>query len=95
MTLDRQAVEQLAHLARLRLDDDELLDVIAKLSGIVEFVDQLARVETGGVLPLAHPLEMTQRLRPDEVTETDGRDRLQQNADQVSDGLYLVPRVIE
>jgi aspartyl-tRNA(Asn)/glutamyl-tRNA(Gln) amidotransferase subunit C len=40
-------------------------------------------------------LHATQRLRPDEVTETDERDSYQKNAAAVSDGLYLVPKVIE
>ncbi|HZW60193.1 MAG TPA: Asp-tRNA(Asn)/Glu-tRNA(Gln) amidotransferase subunit GatC, partial [Woeseiaceae bacterium] len=43
----------------------------------------------------AHPLNQTQRLRADEVTEGDERERIQANAPAVSDGLYLVPKVLE
>ena len=61
----------------------------------VAFVEQLSRVDTTGVEPLAHPLEATQRLRPDVVTETDNREVFQQVAPQTEAGLYLVPKVIE
>ncbi|MEE3214369.1 MAG: Asp-tRNA(Asn)/Glu-tRNA(Gln) amidotransferase subunit GatC, partial [Pseudomonadota bacterium] len=62
---------------------------------ILEMVDQLQAVDTEGVAPLAHPLDATQRLRADEVTETDQRDDFQRCAPQVENGLYLVPRVVE
>ena len=82
-------------LARLKLTDDEYGESVEKLSKIVDFVDQLSRADTSGVVPMAHPLDAAQRLRPDVVTETDERDRYQQNAPAVADGLYLVPKVIE
>jgi aspartyl-tRNA(Asn)/glutamyl-tRNA(Gln) amidotransferase subunit C len=52
-------------------------------------------VDTNNVQPLAHPLDSIQRLRPDNVSETDRRDHYQTLAPQVEAGLYLVPRVIE
>ena len=82
-------------LARLKLTDDEYGESVEKLSKIVDFVDQLSQANTSGVVPMAHPLDAVQRLRPDVVTETDERDRYQQNAPSVADGLYLVPKVIE
>lgn len=82
-------------LARLRLGEDEFAETVDKLSRIVDFVDQLAAAATDDVVPMAHPLEVSQRLRPDTVTETDHRDRIQQNAPAVEGGLYLVPKVIE
>lgn len=82
-------------LARLRLADGEFVETVDKLSRIVDFVDQLARAATDDVLPMAHPLDASQRLRPDEVTEPDDRDHVQRNAPLVQDGLYLVPKVIE
>ncbi len=69
---------------------------VSSLSRIVDFVDELSRAETGGVLPMAHPLDgQQQRMRDDEVTETDHREKYQANAPAVSAGLYVVPRVIE
>ena len=82
-------------LARLKLTDDEYAESVAKLSKIVDFVDQLSQADTSGVVPMAHPLDAAQRLRPDAVTEADERDRYQQNAPSVADGHYLVPKVIE
>ena len=82
-------------LARLRIADDEIDDVAAKLSKIVDFVDQLQAAPTDDVTPMAHPLDQAQRLRPDAVTETDQRDAIQANAVAVKDGLYLVPKVID
>jgi aspartyl-tRNA(Asn)/glutamyl-tRNA(Gln) amidotransferase subunit C len=82
-------------LARLRLAEHEFDDVVAKLSRIVDFVDRLQAAATDDVLPMAHPLDQNQRLRPDEVTESNQRDAIQANAAAVQDGFYLVPKVIE
>ncbi len=66
-----------------------------KLSRIVDFVDQLSQADTENVVPMAHPLHASQRLRPDKVTEPNDRDHVQENAPLVEHGLYLVPKVIE
>lgn len=95
MSLDKDQVRQIAVLARLELSDEEYADSVDKLSRIVDFVDQLSRADTSDVVPMAHPLDVAQRLRPDVVTETNERDRYQENAPSVADGLYLVPKVIE
>ncbi len=95
VSLDKDQVQHIAMLARLRLDDDEFAETVEKLSRIVDFVDQLSQVATDDVVPMAHPLNESQRLRPDEVTEKTDRDRVQQNAPSVDGGLYLVPKVIE
>ena len=95
MSLDKEQVRHIAMLARLKLTDDEYGESVEKLSKIVDFVDQLSQADTAGVVPMAHPLDAVQRLRPDVVTEPDERDRYQQNAPSVADGLYLVPKVIE
>jgi len=96
MSLTRQDVEKIAHLARLSITDAEMPVYVSSLSSIVDFVAELSRVETGSVEPMAHPLDgQRQRLRPDQVTETDQRDKYQANAPSVQAGLYVVPRVIE
>tara|TARA_R110001592_G_scaffold298362_1_gene569086 strand:+ start:86750 stop:87037 length:288 start_codon:yes stop_codon:yes gene_type:complete len=95
MALDRKAVEDIAHLARIALNEDDIPATTAKLSGILDLIDQMQAVDTLGVTPLAHPLETIQRLRADRVTETNQRDVLQAIAPATEDGLYLVPRVIE
>ena len=95
MSLNREDVEKLCLLARLEITTEEIADVQAKLSDIVKLVDQLQAVDTSDVTPMAHPLDRAQRLRPDEVTEIDERERFQRNAQLVDRALYLVPKVIE
>jgi aspartyl-tRNA(Asn)/glutamyl-tRNA(Gln) amidotransferase subunit C len=95
MSLDKTDVAKIAHLARLAVDDDALDGYAGELSRILELVEQMNAVDTRGVEPMAHPLHMTQRLRPDAVTEHDQRERFQAIAPLTEDGLYLVPKVIE
>ncbi|MFQ5983259.1 MAG: Asp-tRNA(Asn)/Glu-tRNA(Gln) amidotransferase subunit GatC [Woeseiaceae bacterium] len=95
MSLSKQQVQHVAMLARLQLQDEELGDVVEKLSSIVDFVDQLQQVPTEDVVPMAHPLNQAQRLRRDVITESNERDVYQANAPAVADGFYLVPKVIE
>jgi aspartyl-tRNA(Asn)/glutamyl-tRNA(Gln) amidotransferase subunit C len=95
MALTPRDVEHIAHLARLEVSDDEISDYVDKLSNIIDLVAELGRLDTTDVAPMAHPLDMAQRLRADEVTETDERDLYQRNAPATRDGYYLVPKVIE
>ncbi len=95
MSFDQSEVEKIAHLARLAVSDDEAKHLTADLSRILDLVAVMDEVDTSGVAAMAHPLHMTQRLRADEVTETDQREQNQKIAPATEDGLYLVPRVIE
>lgn len=95
MSLTKSEVENVAHLARLEITEAEIERVVENLSSIIDFVDQLRGADTGDVLPMAHPLDMNQRLRTDEASEPDQRKRYQANTAAVEAGLYLVPKVIE
>ena len=95
MTLKSDDVRSIAHLARLHIEDEAVAHYVDDLSSILDLVDQMNRVDTEGVAPLANPLDSSQRLRADEVTETDRRDKFQAIAPDVAEGLYRVPRVIE
>jgi aspartyl-tRNA(Asn)/glutamyl-tRNA(Gln) amidotransferase subunit C len=95
VSLSKEQVQHIALLARLSLDEKDVDDMVEKLSSIVDFVDQLQAAPTDDVVPMAHPMDMTQRLRADAVTEGNERDKIQQNAPSVQDGLYLVPKVLE
>jgi aspartyl-tRNA(Asn)/glutamyl-tRNA(Gln) amidotransferase subunit C len=96
MSLTRQDVEKIAHLARLSITAQEMPVYVSSLSSIVDFVDELSRADTEGVLPMAHPLDgQHQRMRADAVSETDNHEKYQRNAPAVTAGLYVVPRVIE
>ena len=95
VSLSKDQVNDIAKLARLTIGSEEVDDVVDKLSRIVEFVDQLQAAPTADVVPMAHPLNKSQRLRPDAVTEANERDRIQVNAGAVKGGLYLVPKVLD
>jgi aspartyl-tRNA(Asn)/glutamyl-tRNA(Gln) amidotransferase subunit C len=96
MALTREQIASIAALARLELTPGEVPVYQESLSRIVDFIGALDRADTAGVIPMAHPLPgLSQRLRPDVVTETDRHEEYQPNAPQVAAGLYLVPKVIE
>jgi aspartyl-tRNA(Asn)/glutamyl-tRNA(Gln) amidotransferase subunit C len=95
MAIEQDEIEKLAELARIRIDQAQIADVTRRLDGILELVDQLQAADTKGVEAMANPLDAHQRLRPDEVTESNRREAFQAIAPAVEDGLYLVPKVIE
>ena len=95
VALPADVVERLLRLSALSLETDEKGLLQGDLDKIVGFINAMQSVDTRGVLPLAHPLDGTQPLRADDVTESIDRDRLQRNAPLARDGLYLVPRVVE
>ena len=95
MTLDADKVKKIAQLARLEIDASAIPGYATNLSNILQLVEQMNAVATDQVEPMAHPLDATQRLREDVVTEANQRDQFQAIAPQVDAGLYLVPKVIE
>jgi aspartyl-tRNA(Asn)/glutamyl-tRNA(Gln) amidotransferase subunit C len=96
MALTREQIASIATLARLDLTPEEIPVYQDSLSRILEFVGALERADTANVTPMAHPLPgLTQRLRPDAVSEVDAHERYQLNAPLTAAGLYLVPKVIE
>ena len=95
MSVQAEDVRRIARLARLAIDPAEAPAYAARLSRILDFVAQMNAVDTRGVEPMAHPLDLGARLRADQVTETDQREQLQASAPQTADGLYLVPQVID
>jgi len=91
-----EQIASIAHLARLSISETEVPVYAESLSRILSLVGELERAGTAGVAPMAHPLPgLTQRLRADEVTETDQHERYQANAPETAASLYLVPKVIE
>ena len=95
MAISEDEVKKVARLARLAVPEERLAAYTQSLSNILNLVDQLSAVDTTGVEPMAHPLDMVQRLREDVVTETEHRAQYQAIAPEVEKGLYLVPKVIE
>lgn len=95
MSLDNKSVEKIAHLARLSVDKADLPEYAKQLNNILELVEQMSSVDTESVIPMAHPMDQKQRLRPDEVLESDQRESFQAIAPETEAGLYLVPKVLE
>jgi aspartyl-tRNA(Asn)/glutamyl-tRNA(Gln) amidotransferase subunit C len=98
MSLGPEQVRKIAHLARLELKPGQESAYARQLSDILEMVGALGRADTDQITPMAHPLDMVQRLRPDVITDPVGeaaRAAFQAIAPAVSEGLYLVPKVIE
>jgi aspartyl-tRNA(Asn)/glutamyl-tRNA(Gln) amidotransferase subunit C len=94
-TLDKSDVEKIAYLARLGIDEQDIPEYASNLTNILDLVEQLNSVNTDDVKPMAHPLDMKQRLREDIVTEENDRENLQAHAPETENGLFLVPKVIE
>lgn len=99
MELHPNDLKRIARLARIAVPDDEVPAMAGQLNGIFGLIDQLQAVDTTGVEPLAHPLDvveaLAQRLREDRVTETDQREANMAAAPVQENGLFLVPKVIE
>lgn len=96
MSLNRRDIDNIALLARLALTEAEIPVYIESLSRIMGLIGELDRADTSHIEPMAHPLPgQRQRLRADDVTETDHHQLYQTNAPQVEAGFYLVPRVLE
>ena len=94
MALSRADVEKVALLGRLELSDDELDQLTKELVQIVEYVDQLAEVDTEGVQPMAHAVEVSNVFASDEVSPSLPRDLALANAPRHNERGYLVPAVL-
>lgn len=95
MSLTLEDVKKIAHLARLNLSENDHELYTSQLSTILNFIDKMSEVDTDSIEPMAHPLDLCQRLRLDDVTEANLRDKYQDIAPETEAGLYLVPKVIE
>ncbi|MBI3146562.1 MAG: Asp-tRNA(Asn)/Glu-tRNA(Gln) amidotransferase subunit GatC [Pseudogulbenkiania sp.] len=95
MSLTHQDVARIAKLARIAVTDAEIEAVGAQLNNIFGLIAQMQAVDTDGIEPMAHPQDVSLRLRDDVVTESDRREAFQAIAPQVENGLFLVPKVIE
>lgn len=95
MSLSDDQIRRIARLARIAIRPDEAGEVAERLNRVLGLIDQMRAVDTSGIEPMSHALDVTQRLRPDEMSEADRRESYQSVAPAVENGLYLVPKVIE
>lgn len=95
MALTANDVIKIAHLARLGIEAGDINAYVEDLSNILRLMESMKSLDTSSVRPMAHPLEQTQRLRPDAVSESDQRETFQRCSARTEAGLYLVPKVME
>lgn len=92
--ISRQDVAHVAHLARLALTEEEIDLFSAQLAAVLDHAGDVAALDTSGVPPTAHPLPVTNVLRPDEPGACLGRDEVLAQAPQAEDGRFRVPRIL-
>jgi len=94
-TIPPEEVHYIAHLARINIDSEQLPRYTRCLSDILSLVSEMQKVDTEEISPMAHPLEVIQPLRADEVTEPNFLSSIETFAPEMEAGLFLVPQVIE
>lgn len=95
MALDKAGVRKIARLARIALEDAELEPLARELSGILDWVEQLEKVDTRSVEPMTSVVAMTLPRRADEVTDGGHPEEVLSNAPERSGGYFVVPKVVE
>lgn len=95
MSVDQDTVRRIARLARIAVRDDELPALAGELNTILDWVEQLAAVDTSGVEPMTSVVDVKMKMREDVVTSGNHLKDVTENAPQSEDGFYVVPRVVE
>jgi len=95
MKFDNDEIKKIAHLARININKNEADKVGEKLEGILGLIEQMTQVNTDGIEPMAHALDITQPLREDKVTEVDITKKSLKLSNETHQSLFIVPRVIE
>ena len=95
MSVDVSTVKKVAGLARIAISDAEADALVPELNNILGWIEQLQEVDTTTVEPMTAVIPNRLRLRDDEVTEGDIRDKVLANAPQAEHGFFAVPKVIE
>lgn len=95
MSLKDEDLEQIAYLARINIDKSKFPFLKKELESILSLVEKMNSADTGSVEAMSHPLDVSQPLRKDKVTEEDNWENLKKNAPSIKAGLFLVPKVID
>ena len=95
MSINKSDIEHLCNLSKLNLDDEEQSVFLSQMQSILDMIEELQEVDTGDIEPMAHPLQMTQRLRDDLSLIHISENKYQKNTDSAEDGFYKVPKVID
>ena len=95
MSIKKSEIAYISSLSKLKMEDAEMGNYARQISDILKMIQQLEKVDTDDIEPMAHPLNMKQRLRADVITEENHRDLYQNNAVEFEEGFYKVPKVID
>ena len=95
MSIKKSEIAYISSLSKLKMEDIEIDNFTRQISDILEMIQQLEKINTDDIEPMAHPLNMSQILRMDLVTEENQRDLYQENAVEFEQGFYKVPKVID
>ena len=95
MPVDTATVRRIAHLARIRVADDEVEHLRGEINAILAFVEQLSEVNVDGVEPMTSVTPMQMKKRKDEVTDGGIAADIVKNAPATQDHFFLVPKVVE
>ena len=95
MSIKKSEIAYISSLSKLKMEDVEMDNYTRQISDILKMIQQLEKVDTDAIEPMAHPLNMKQRLRADVITEENHRDLYQNNAVEFEEGFYKVPKVID
>lgn len=95
MQVDEATVRRIARLARVKVTDEEARGLENELTGILQWVEMLDAVDTTGVEPMIRVVPIELRQRTDEVTDGEIAAEVTQNAPQVEDNFFVVPKVVE
>jgi len=95
MSVDKDTVRRAAHLARIAVEEHELQPLAEKLSGILDWIEQLQEVDVEGVEPMTSVTPMRLKRRADVVTDGNRREDILANAPDAREGFFAVPKVVE
>ena len=95
MPVDDATVRRIAHLARIKVEDDEVAHLKGELNAILSWVEQLQAVDVEGVEPMTSVTPMKMKMRQDVVTDGGIADQVTRNAPMSEDNFFLVPKVVE
>ncbi|MTI16360.1 Asp-tRNA(Asn)/Glu-tRNA(Gln) amidotransferase subunit GatC [Rhodobacteraceae bacterium RKSG542] len=95
MSVDLNTVKRVAHLARIKVSDEQAEKMTGELNAILGFVEQLDEVNIDGVEPLTSVVEQTMKKRVDGQTDGGYAEKIVSNAPATEDNFFMVPKVVE
>ncbi len=95
MSLTIDEVKKIAFLSRIDVEEEKLKELSEELSSILNWVEMLQQVDVEKTEPLASPVEFTQPMRKDEVTDGGYQQKVLSNTKHAEEGYYTVPKVVE